>query len=218
MPDRSGSPRALATKTAWRSASISSTLVRQLPSTQPPSRIVLTSPQDSNHKHYLPTPSDDQQQQDAPACIAANAGDPSSGALMQVEDTRDRVFIHDLDAELAALESDSDRPVFLPDIEKHLLRLPATTLLGPSDEDKWARDEWQRGMQMVLYREPDTLTMAEESHSVRRLVKEVREREHTKLAVAHGQRLSSVGIEERGHGRSRGIGSLVEDPDAMDIG
>jgi hypothetical protein len=56
---------------------------------------------------------------------------------MQVESTPSRVFIYDLDAEIAEAEAaeaadapDAARPVFLPDIERHLMRLPRALLLG----------------------------------------------------------------------------------------
>jgi hypothetical protein len=57
---------------------------------------------------------------------------------MQVESTPSRVFIYDLAAEIAEAEAAeaaeaadaAARPVFLPDVEKHLMRLPRSLLTG----------------------------------------------------------------------------------------
>jgi hypothetical protein len=90
---------------------------------------------------------------------------------MEVEDTKDRVFIHSLDDELAEIESDEEHPIFMGDIEKHLLnRIPRAVLVG--DDDKKALES----MQMVLYRVPDSLTLSPEEDSVRRAIEEARQR------------------------------------------
>jgi hypothetical protein len=73
------------------------------------------------------------------AAVAAAAGDEGGGGdWMQVESTPSRVFIYDLAAEIAEAEAAeaadaaaaAARPVFLPDIEKHLMRLPRSLLTG----------------------------------------------------------------------------------------
>jgi hypothetical protein len=67
------------------------------------------------------------------------AADNGGAEFMQVESTPERVFIYDLAAEIAEAEAEeraaaaadaaaADRPVFLPDIEKHLMRLPRALL------------------------------------------------------------------------------------------
>jgi hypothetical protein len=89
---------------------------------------------------------------------------------MQVEDTKDRIFIHDLDEELAEPESDDERPIFLPDIEKHLIKVPRAVLITDDDKKKL------EGMQMVLYSVPSSLTLPEEQDSVRRAILEARQR------------------------------------------
>ena len=55
---------------------------------------------------------------------------PDDDAML-VEDTPHRVYIHDLAAELNDIESDEDTPIFLPDIEKHLSKIPRHLLRGP---------------------------------------------------------------------------------------
>jgi hypothetical protein len=89
---------------------------------------------------------------------------------MQVEDTKDRIFIHDLDEELAELESDDEHPIFIPDIEKHLIKIPRAVLVTDDDKKKL------ESMQMVLYNLPSSLTIPEEQDSVRRAIMESRQR------------------------------------------
>lgn len=90
---------------------------------------------------------------------------------MEVEDTSDRVYIYDLDKELAESESDDERPIFIPDIEKHLLaRIPRHILIGDD-----AR-EAVKNMQMILYQAPTSLTVAPEKDNVRRAIIEARKR------------------------------------------
>ena len=141
---------------------------------------------------------------------------------MQVEDTKDKIYIYDLDKELEEIESDEDRPVFLADIEKHLLKLPKSVLLG--DDVKAAASK-----QMVLYRVPTSLSVPEDKDSVRRAIIETRRRAQENLpltipepAVAvppltdkssvHGQANGVVGA-----GAANGVNADY-DPDAMDIG
>jgi hypothetical protein len=90
--------------------------------------------------------------------------------LMQVEETKDRVFIHDLDEELAGFESDDEHPIFIPDIEKHLINVPRRILVN--DDDRRKRD----GMQLVLYNVPSSLSVPESKDSVRRAILESRQR------------------------------------------
>jgi hypothetical protein len=90
---------------------------------------------------------------------------------MEVEDTSDRVYIYDLDKELAESESDDERPIFIPDIEKHLLaRIPRHVLVGND-----AR-EAAKNMQMILYQAPTSLTVAPDKDNVRRAIIEARKR------------------------------------------
>ncbi|RYP36598.1 hypothetical protein DL767_003302 [Monosporascus sp. MG133] len=98
---------------------------------------------------------------------------------MQLDDTKHKVYIYDLDDELSSSDgdesSDEARLVFLPDIEKHLLqkRIPPSVLANPEGE--------LAGMQLVLYSEPASLTVPEERDSVRRAIIEARQRHREKL-------------------------------------
>ncbi|KAI1384034.1 uncharacterized protein F4822DRAFT_58993 [Hypoxylon trugodes] len=92
---------------------------------------------------------------------------------MQLDDSKHKVYIYNLDDELTDSESDSDtsgRLVFLPDIEKHLMqtRIPPSILANKDGEIA--------GMQMVLYSEPSSLTVPQEKDSVRKAIIESRQR------------------------------------------
>jgi hypothetical protein len=89
---------------------------------------------------------------------------------MEVEDTKYRHFVHDLDQELAECESDEDHPIFLSDIEKHLLKLPRAILINEADRQRI------QSMQMVLYNVPTSLSVPTEQDGVRRAILETRQR------------------------------------------
>jgi hypothetical protein len=125
---------------------------------------------------------------------------------MQVEDTPHRVYISDLAAELSDIESDEEHPIFLPDIEKHLSKIPKHVLLGPEPEAS-------RDNQLVLYSVPESLSVRGEADGVRRAIVEARKR----IREGMGSAVGEVG---------RGVGELrnrafspaaTEDGDAMDI-
>lgn len=124
---------------------------------------------DSNRKqHYIPVSGE------ANATPAPPVSSPANGAgLMEVEDRPDRIFIHDLDAELAELESDEDKPIFLPDIEKHLNKLPPHLLRShdPHSQLGQANDR-----QLVLYQVPQSVSLPNDADSVRKAIIESRNR------------------------------------------
>src|ERR1700710_2197839 len=85
--------------------------------------------------------------------------------MMQVDDTKHKVYIYDLDAELSDSESDDGKLVFLPDIEKHLResRIPPSILAN--SEGQLAGNN-----QLVLYNIPSSLTVPEAQASVRNAI------------------------------------------------
>lgn len=121
------------------------------------------------HKHYLPVPSQAQQQADQvlPPTAAATS-DPNG--LMEVEDTKHRLYIHDLDKELADIESDEEHPIFLPDIDKHLNKLPRRLLEG-REPSSTLKDK-----QLVLYHVPTSISLPKEDDNVRKVLIESRNR------------------------------------------
>lgn len=145
---------------------------------------------------------------------------------MQVDDTKDRVYIGNLDAELADVDADEpgERLIFLPDIERHFSRLPHQVLAGtrrrPSDSD-------HDGQELVLYGVPKSLTLDGSRDSVRKAILEARHRAHEKAVEDARQedmrrKYSPAGDEqhpvETAHGYSNGYAvERPHDPDAMDI-
>ena len=94
--------------------------------------------------------------------------------VMHLDDSKHKVYIYDLDAELSDGESSSDegKLVFLPDIEKHLreTRIPPRVLANSEGELAG------NNLQLVLYNVPSSLTVPEEQDSVRRAIVETRAR------------------------------------------
>lgn len=136
---------------------------------------------------------------------------------MQVDDTRDRVYIHDIDLELADIVEEEQKLIFLPDIEKHLSRLPQQVLNG-------LREDESENQELVLYDVPRSLTVDEEHDSVRKAILEARQRARDKAAQEARQADmerkyadSGGAIEaETAHGYGTGYAEEL-DPDAMDL-
>jgi hypothetical protein len=146
---------------------------------------------------------------------------------MQLDDRPDRVYIHDLDAELASdSESDSEKLIFLPDIEKRFSRIPQQVLTGGGEGNQ----------ELVLYSVPKSISVDEGHDSVRKAIIEARARAREKAvedAKARQEVMDrqydqsgAVNDVESAHGYSngyhdagqaQGVGGQELDPDAMDI-
>jgi len=132
----------------------------------------------------------------------ARQASPKGEELMAVDDTRDRVYIHNLDDELAEIESsDEERLIFLP---KH-----------------------DKNQELVLYSVPQSLTPSEESDITRKTILEARQRARDKAAEEARQedmmrRYQTGDCDddvEPAHGYSGGyVAEVEDDPDAMEIG
>ncbi|KAM3419906.1 hypothetical protein BST61_g3226 [Cercospora zeina] len=149
---------------------------------------------------------------------APPAADPDG--MMQVDETRDRVFIHDLDAELAEAESSEERLIFLPDIEKHFSRIPKHVLTGKSDDVE--------GQELVLYSVPQSLSVDASRDAVRHAIVEARQRARERAMMEARQRdmVRQYGqvlddSTEVAHGYGTGyvteLDGVGDDPDAMDM-
>ena len=129
---------------------------------------------------------------------------------MQVDETKDRVYIHNLDDELSDLESEEEKLVFLPDIEKKLAKIPKSVLLGERHPSA--------GSEMVLYSVPTSLSVPQEYDNVRKAIIESRARAREKQLSNAGHASNS---EISGSPSALDSGQSVatnEDEDAMDIG
>ncbi|KAK0355193.1 hypothetical protein LTR91_020912 [Friedmanniomyces endolithicus] len=170
-----------------------------------------------------------------PAAAQNNGPPPSPDAQnhdrqndehMQVDDTRTRVYIHDLDEELADLDSENETLIFLPDIEQRLSKLPRQLL------QHHRADEPLENQELVLYSTPKSLTVDEGHDVVRKAIIEARQRAQEKaLEEATRVRQEDMnrkydyggdvgGLAEVAHGYSA-VGYEEDeevDPDAMDMG
>lgn len=136
---------------------------------------------------------------------------PSDDSML-VEDTPHRVYIHDLAAELSDTDSDSEHPIFLSDIEKHLSKIPRHVLLGPPPKPS-------EHNQVVLYNVPASLSVPEERDSVRKAIGEARQRirERQVSGVGEPEKLvdaaaTATAVDEQ----ELGLG-LDVDADAMEL-
>ena len=93
---------------------------------------------------------------------------------MQLDDTKHKVYIYNLDAELESVDAEEEKVVFLPDIERKLNKIPKSLLRGHA--------ETPANSEMVLYRVPTSLTVPEENDNVRRAIIECRDRARQKQA------------------------------------
>lgn len=113
---------------------------------------------------------------------------------MRLDDTKHKVYIYDLDAELSSDSeaSDDGRLVFLPDIKKHLResRIPPIVLAN-SDGELAGMNQ-----QMVLYNIPSSLTVPEEQDSVRKAIIESRARSRAKLEERKNRESQSLRNED----------------------
>lgn len=154
--------------------------------------------------------------------------------IMQLDDTKHKVYIYDLDAELSDSESSDDgRLVFLPDIQKHLreTRIPPAVLANSEGELAGMNN------QLVLYNVPSSLTLPEEQDSVRKAIIETRARARAKQKQKRNEEIRNAqtmdaaanGIDTRDwyNNMTNGFSATVpaeqvlvddDDPDAMDLG
>lgn len=141
---------------------------------------------------------------------------------MNVDDTRHRVYVQNLDAEIAEIEANEpeERLIFLPDIEKHFSRIPEHLLSSPQDALRAAQQQ-----ELVLYSVPRSLTVDEGNDSVRKAILDARQRARDKAAEEARQdemerQYAQDGDDavETAHGYGSGYdASVQDDPDAMDI-
>lgn len=142
---------------------------------------------------------------------------------MHVEESKDRVFVRDLDEELADIAADEEKLVFLPDIEKNFIKIPKSVLSG--DYETTPTDS-----RLVLYSVPHSLSVPEHQDSVRRAILDARARAResssspslASTALANdkegeeGSRMKVVGELFPGHGQGHGM-MECNDGDAMDV-
>lgn len=96
--------------------------------------------------------------------------------FMPIDETADRIWVHDLDAEIAEIEADEAREreriqLSLSEAGSQYAKIPDHLLKLNNQADPPASN-----MQMVLYRDPISLSVPEENDAVRKTVAEARRR------------------------------------------
>ncbi|KAE8411878.1 hypothetical protein BDV36DRAFT_288335 [Aspergillus pseudocaelatus] len=102
--------------------------------------------------------------------------------MMILDDTKHTVYIHDLEREIAETELPNDPITFLPGIGESLRAIPRFVVT----EAKPMCNE------LVLYREPASLTVPKERDTVRKALIETRERARTNQCGRHPSTYSSI--------------------------
>ncbi|KAJ2986281.1 hypothetical protein NUW58_g5105 [Xylaria curta] len=156
-------------------------------------RLSLLNLEKNGHKLYVPVESPSVQSIPEHPGYRSPVQSPSLSAVvaddgMQLDNTKHKVYIYDLDAELSSADENSEgeslpgsptsgrgRLVFLPDIEKHMYRTRIPPAVLANKEGELAGHDIN-DMQMVLYSEPSSLTVPREHDSVRKAVLEARAR------------------------------------------
>ena len=138
---------------------------------------------------------------------------------MAVDGSRDRVFIRNLDEEIAEAESEDEKLIFLPDIERKLARLPKSVLL--------ADHATPSGNEVVLYSVPESLSIPKDQDNVRKAIIESRHRAQLKqITHSDAPRLPNSASAEKNprppaidcEQASQALESASQDMDAMEIG
>jgi hypothetical protein len=134
--------------------------------------------------------------------------------MMSVDDTTDRIWVHDLDAEIAEIEAEEARKK-----SETLLRNAAGQEIGKIPQhllrSTTAHGDARPNMQMILYRDPISISVPEEHDAVRKTIIEARRRMREKQAEDHHQ-----GPYSRGLDRSANPATPLDDEgeeDSMDI-
>ncbi|EFX00809.1 hypothetical protein CMQ_1890 [Grosmannia clavigera kw1407] len=119
----------------------------------------------------------------APAVPVPPSRTADESSDMQVDDTKFKVYIHNIDDELASgSDSDGDgdgKLVFLPHVNKHLrdaARSNAGFVPAIPRPIRVNEDGELAGMQLVLYNDPSSLSVAPEHDSVRQAILDARAR------------------------------------------
>jgi hypothetical protein len=135
---------------------------------------------------------------------------------MYLDDTKDKVYIYDLESEIAQIEAAEPKGIFLADIERKISAIPPQLLHSQTNT---------ADTQLVLYQVPSSISVPEEQDHVRKAIiaararardeqaRQSREREKEEAmryhdGVALGDGLLSGRIEEE---------QEEDDPDAMDL-
>ena len=128
---------------------------------------------------------------------------------MHVDDSRERIYIHNIDEELADTNSDDEKLIFLPDIEKRLTKIPHAVLASEPPP--------KAGNEMVLYSVPTSITVPREHDNVRKAIIESRQRARDQALESEYARREDAQIDAQSIEQGNISLSSHSDPDAMDL-
>lgn len=103
---------------------------------------------------------------------------------MMLDDTKHTIYIHDLDREIEDIDKADSAFSLIPGLGENLSTIPR--LLVPAPRPK--------GNELVLYQEPESLTVPKEADNVRRALIETRERARRGNRAASGSPVVGVAI------------------------
>ncbi|KAF3482051.1 uncharacterized protein GIQ15_04810 [Arthroderma uncinatum] len=106
-----------------------------------------------------------------------------NGDGMQVDDTKTRVYITDLEEEIAEIEEEERKQTFkfMPEMEKKLMSIPKSVL---THKPKPEEEQDEQNNELVLYRVPAALGIPAEKDSVRAAMTDARERARERMITA----------------------------------
>lgn len=132
---------------------------------------------------------------------------------MPVDETKDRIIIHDLEAEIAEIEAAEPKTMFLPDIDKKVSAIPQRLLQNQSGNTN--------NTQMILYEVPTSISVPKEKDAVRKAIIAARARAREEQARELGKEDIAFAISEAVTDEMPVEQPTIHhmyDPDAMDIG
>ncbi|KAI9784822.1 MAG: hypothetical protein M1839_001552 [Geoglossum umbratile] len=118
------------------------------------------------------------------ACFRSSARSPESqrastgNDAMQLDDTKHRIYISNLDDELSDDDPQEGKLIFLPDIEKRMTKIPYSILKNPQQPPA----PISTNTEVVLYNVPTSLSVPREHDSVRKAIIEARARARERQA------------------------------------
>ena len=132
---------------------------------------------------------------------------------MQLDDTKDKIYIYNLDDELRAVNEDEEQLVFLPDIERKLNKIPKSVL----------QDHPTTNSQVVLYQVPSSLSIPKHQDNVRKAIIEsrarLREKQAEEATLGHnGNSTTLPAVDDMGQLEHGTAEPVEDDGDAMDLG
>ncbi len=149
----------------------------------------------------------------SPAPISCGA---STDDLMPLDDTKDKVYIYDLESEIAQIEAEEPKTLFLPDIDRKISAIPQQVLQSQTSS---------ANTQMVLYQVPSLISVPEEQDHVRKAIIATRARAREKQAreAEEAQRKDEEHVNDEDHMNVMVTDRVEEqpedyNPDAMDLG